>query len=61
MTYQFHFLAPTPFLQFIIYLSMETFIQVFFPPKYVREEFNLKDGGIMAIDWSVESDGTAYP
>lgn len=36
-------------------------MQKFFPPKYEREEFDLADGGVMAIDWTVEDDGTAYP
>jgi len=61
MIYTPHFLAPTPFLQFLVYLSAEAFVQKFFPPKYEREEFDLADGGVMAVDWTIEEDGTAYP
>jgi predicted alpha/beta-fold hydrolase len=27
----------------------------------VREEFTLKDGGLMALDWTIEHDGSALP
>ena len=51
-------MALSPFVHFLVYLFIEIFTQIFFPPKFMREEFRLEDGGLMAIDWSVEKDGT---
>ena len=61
LTYKPHFMAISPFYQFVVYLIYEKFCQIFFPPKFVREEFDLEDGGVMAIDWAIEKDGTGYP
>ena len=45
----------------MIYLTSELYVRQFRSPKFVREEFNLKDGGLAALDWSVERDGSALP
>jgi predicted alpha/beta-fold hydrolase len=54
-------MALSPLFQFLVYLVYENFCQIFFPTKFVREEFDLEDGGIMAIDWAIEKDGTSHP
>ena len=61
ISYRPYVMAPNPFMQFFFYLTTELFIQTFKSPKFVREEITLKDGGLVALDWSIEKDGTAYP
>lgn len=61
ITYRPYFMSPTPFLQFFSYLTTELFVQSFRKPNFVREEFELKDGGLMALDWTIDEDGTAFP
>lgn len=61
ITYTPYVFSPTPFLQFFFYLTAEVFVQKFSAPTYVREEFTLKDGGLMALDWTVDSHGSALP
>jgi predicted alpha/beta-fold hydrolase len=61
LRYRPYFLSPVPLLQFIVYLITEVSAKIFKNPKYLREEFDLKDGGLMAIDWVLDRDGTAYP
>jgi predicted alpha/beta-fold hydrolase len=45
----------------LVYLLSELYVRSFKSPKYIREEFKLQDGGLAALDWSVDRDGTALP
>ena len=45
----------------MVYLASEAYVRSFKSPRYYREEFKLKDGGLVALDWSEERDGTALP
>ena len=61
ITYRPYFMSPSPFFQFLSYLTTELFVQTFRKPNFVREEFELQDGGLMALDWTIDDDGTAFP
>ena len=43
--------APTPLLQAITYCLSELLTQIYHPLKFHREQFTLKDGGTVGLDW----------
>ena len=41
----------SPIAQTISFIFFEVFCQIFFPHRYERETFKIKDGGTLALDW----------
>lgn len=40
-----------------MYLICEICFKIYYPIKYEREIFKLKDGGTIALDWAIDHEG----
>ena len=54
--YRPYWLAVTPFLQSLTYITVDELQKYWFPKKFDRELITLEDGGTVGIDWAIDKD-----